>query len=90
MSLGKDREWVRPDLVGGVSVRGDPVRADEHRVDLSRGEHPAGRGIGNEGMWHPCLGELPGREPGTLEIRSCLVDIDMDLAAGVEGGLDDP
>ena len=32
---GQDRQRVRPDLVRGVAVGGDPVRTDEDRVDLA-------------------------------------------------------
>ena len=87
---GQDRQRVRPDLVGRVAVRGDPVRPDEDGVDRSAGEHRPGRRVGREGVGHAGLLELPGGETGALQVRSGLVDVDVDLAAGVDGRLDDP
>ena len=80
---------VRPDLVRRVAVRGDPIRSDQDGVDRTRGEERAGRRVGDERVRHPCLLELPGGQPGALEIRPGLVDVDVDLPARLNGGLDD-
>ena len=87
---GQGRQRVRPDLVGRVAVGRDPVGADEDRVDRARGEQGSGGRVGDERVGDAGLLELPGGQPGALEIRSRLVDVDVDLAAGVGRRLDDP
>ena len=72
---------VRPDLVGRVAVGGDPVGADEDDVDLAAGHQVAGRDVRDERVRHAGLGELPGGEPGALEVRPGLVDPDVDRRA---------
>ena len=32
--LGQDREVIRPDVVGGVAVSRDSIRAGKNRIDL--------------------------------------------------------
>ncbi len=84
------RQRVRPDLVGRVAVGRDPVGADEDRVDRAGCQQRTGRPVGDERVRHAGLLELPGGQPGALEERPRLVDVDVDLPAGVNGRLDDP
>ena len=85
----EDGQRVRADLVGGVAVGRDPVRPDEDDVDLAAGHQVPGGHVGEQRVRHAGLGQLPGRQPGALEVRPRLVDPDVERAAGVVGGLDD-
>ena len=86
----EDGQRVRPDLVRGVAVGGDPVRPDEDDVDLAAGHEVAGGDVRDERVRDAGLGQLPGGQPRALEVRPGLVDPDVDGAAGVVGRLDDP
>ena len=89
MARGQDGQRVRADLVGGVAVRGDPVRADEDDVDLAAGHQVPGGHVGDERVRHAGLGQLPGRQPGALQVRPRLVDPDVDRPLRVVRRLDD-
>ena len=89
VTRGEHGQRVGPDLVGGVAIGGDPVRTDDHGVDLTAGHQVAGRHVGDEAVRHACLGELPCRQPRALQVGPRLVDPDVDRATGVVGGLDD-
>ena len=65
---------VRADLVGGVAVRGDPVGARDHDVDLAGGHARARRRVDDDGMRDPERIELERGQAGALEQRTCLVD----------------
>ena len=80
---------VRPDLVGRVAVGRDPVRADEDDVHLAAGHQVTGRDVRDERVRHAGLGQLPGRQPGALQVRPGLVDPDVDGPLLVVGDLDD-
>ena len=80
---------VGADLVGGVAVGGDPVGADEDDVDLAEGHQVPGGHVGDERVRDAGLGQLPGRQPGALQVRPGLVDPDVDRPLGMVGGLDD-
>jgi len=84
-----DREGICPDLVRRVAVGRDPVRADEDRVDLSGRDEVTGGDVGDERVGDAGLRQLPGRESGALKVGPGLVDLDMDGALRVVGGLDD-
>ena len=71
------RKPIRADLVRGVAVRGDPVGAGEHRVDLA-GRHERRRGgVDDHRVRDAGRLELPRRQPRTLEQRPRLVDPDV-------------
>ena len=74
----QDGQRVRADLVGRVAVGGDPVRPDDDDVDLAAGHEVAGRDVGDQRVRHAGLGQLPGRQPGALQVRPGLVDPDME------------
>ena len=82
-------QGVRPDLVGRVAVGRDPVRPDEDDVDLAARHQVAGGDVGDERVRDAGLGELPGRQPRSLEVRPRLVDPDVDRPLGMMRGLDD-
>ena len=69
---------VGADLVRGVAVGRDPVRADEHDVDLAACHQVPGGHVGDQRVRDAGLGQLPGRQPGALEVRPRLVDPDVD------------
>ena len=68
----------RADLVGGVAVGRDPVRADQHDVHLAERHQVPGGHIGEQRVRDAGLGQLPGRQPRALQVRSRLVDPDVD------------
>ena len=89
VARGEHGQRVRPDLVRGVAVGGDPVGADDDDVDLAARHQVAGGDIGDQRVRHLRLRQLPGRQPRALEIGPGLVDPDVDGPAGVVGRLDD-
>ena len=50
-------------------------------VDLAAGHEVAGRDVRDERVRHAGLGQLPGRQPGALQVRPRLVDPDVDRRA---------
>jgi hypothetical protein len=68
-----DRERVGANLVGGVAVRGDAVRAHEDAVDLTPGEQLPRSGVRDHGVRDLRSLELPGRQPRALEERTRFV-----------------
>ena len=90
MASREDRERIRPDLVRGVAVGGDPIGADEDDVDLAAAHQVPGGDIRDQRVGYAGLSKLPGREPRALEVGPRLVDPDGQLAPGVVGRLDDP
>ena len=65
------------------------IAADDHHVDLAAGHEVAGGDVRDERVRHLGLQQLPGRQPGALEIGPGLVDPDVDGSTGVVSGLDD-
>ncbi len=70
-----------------AATRSAPTRIE---VDLAARHQVPGGHVGEQRVRHARLGQLPGRQPGALQVRPRLVDPDVDRAAGVVGGLDDP
>ena len=90
MTRRQDGQRIRSDLVRRVAVGSDPIGADQHNVDLATAHQEPGRDVRDQRVCDAGLGQLPGGEPRTLEIRPRLVDPDHQLALGVMGRLDDP
>ena len=86
---GEHGQRVRADLVGGVAVGRDPVGTDEDDVDLAARHQVPGGHIGEQRVRDAGLGQLPGRQPGALEVGPRLVDPDVDRATGMVRRLDD-
>ena len=85
----QDRQRVRADLVGGVAVGRHPIGADQDDVHLATRHQVPGGHIGEQRVRDAGLGQLPGRQAGSLEIRTGLVDPDVDRTVRVVSGLDD-
>ena len=84
----EDGETVRPDLVRGVAVGGDPVGARHHEVDLAAGHERRRRPVRDHGMRDGELLELPRREAAALQERPRLVDPDVRDATRLVRGAD--
>ena len=89
MPGGEHGQRVRADLVGGIAVGRDPVRADQHDVHLAERHQVPGGHIGEQRVRDAGLCQLPGRQPRALQVGSRLVDPDVDRALGVVRRLDD-
>ena len=89
MTRREDGQRIRPDLVGGVAVGRDPVRADEDDVDLAARHEVARSDVRDERVRDAGLGQLPRRQARALQIRPGLVDPDVDGSLGVVRDLDD-
>ena len=74
---GGHRETIRPDLVRGVAVGGDPVCARDDAVDLAAAHQVRGGRVGDHRVRDAELLELPGRQPRALQQRPRLVDPDV-------------
>src|SRR3989442_13669415 len=70
-----DRLSVRPDLVRGVAVRGDPVGAYEDEVDFAAAEEKSRGAVRDDGVFDSGLQELPYGEPSSLEPRPRLIAV---------------
>ncbi len=82
------RETVRADLVRRVAVRGDPVGAGDHDVDLT-GSHPRGRGpVDDDGVRDLEHLELERGQTRALKQRPCLVDPDLIDSSPLRCGAD--
>ena len=57
----RDRKRVRPDLVGDVTIRGDPVRSHDAQVDALLTHQRRGHAVGEHRNGHSRALELPGR-----------------------------
>ena len=71
------RERVRADLVGRVAVRGDPVGAREHGVDLTARHQRRGGRVDDDGVRDPGRSSSHAVSRGALEQRPRLVDPDV-------------
>ncbi len=67
------RQRVGADLVGHVTVRGDPVRADDHRVGEPLADQERRRAVAGQPVLDAELAELPAGQPRALEQRPGLV-----------------
>ena len=74
MPAGENGKRIGSDLVGGVAVRRNPVRADNDRVHVAAREDASRRAVGNEHRPDPLLHKFPSGEPCALEQRARLVD----------------
>ena len=86
---GEDGDGVGADLVGGVAVGGDAVRADDDGLDAALAHEVGGHVVAEDGGGDVVLHELPGGEAGALEEGAGLVGEDVDLVAALDGGADD-
>src|SRR5690606_12055308 len=73
-----ERNRVRADLVRGVSVRRDAIRADDDEVDAAVTHEGRRHALGDDRRVDPVANELPGGEPRALEKRTGLVGKDGD------------
>ena len=79
---------VGADLVAGVTVGGNTVRAGDAEVDLARPHQVAPGVVDDHGVRHAVLEKLPGGEAGALVARTGLVHPDVQVHAALEGGED--
>ncbi len=85
---GGDRQLVRADLVGRVTVGGDAVGPDDHHVDALLPHDLRRHVIADERHVDAGLLELPCGEPGALQQRARLVGIDAELPPRGVGEVD--
>ena len=83
--LGEQGHAVGADLVGGVAVGGDPIGADDDRLDLAFLHDLGGHVVADQGDRDAAVLQFPGGEPGTLEQRPGLVGEDVDRLALLVG-----
>ena len=74
----RERLQIGADLVATSPVRGDAVGADDREIDHAVLHQMAAGIVGDHGVRHAVLAELPGGERGALVARPRLVDPDMD------------
>src|SRR6266508_4263033 len=72
---------VRADLVRGVAVRRDSIRADEDEIHLAAAEERGCRAARDDRVVDPLLEQLPRGEACALEPWARLVDVDEEAAA---------
>ena len=70
---------VGADLVGTVTAAGNTVCPCDYHIHHAMLHEVTTDIISNDGMFDPCLRELPGSEVGTLVSWSGLIDPDMDI-----------
>ncbi len=77
----QDRDAVRTNLIGHVTVCRYPVGAHHDFVYPARAHEVSRHTVGDERCGYPLLLKLPGREARPLAERPGLVHIDMDAFA---------
>ena len=86
--MRRQRLQVGADLVGDVAASGGAVGAGDAEIDLAVAHQmPAGI-VGDHGVRHAVLEQLPGGEAGALVARARLVDPDMEGNALVTRAVD--
>ena len=83
-----ERLEVSADLVADVAICGHTIGADDHEVDHPVLHQMTAGAIGDHGMRHAVMTELPRRERGALIARAGLVDPNMDGMAAVVRQID--
>ena len=78
-----ERLEIGADLVADVAIGGHPVSANHHEIDHPVLHQMAAGIIGDHGVRHAVMTELPCRERGSLIARAGLVDPHMDGVAAV-------
>ena len=84
MRAARERETVRPDLVGDVAVRRDAVRAHDDAVHTAPRDQGRRRHVRKERDVEPVFAELPGREARPLQEGPRLVRENRDRTLGRE------
>src|SRR5690606_11152201 len=79
----RQRLEVGADLVADVAAARGAVGAGDAQVDLPALHQVTAGIVGDHGVRHAVLAELPGGQAGPLVARPGLVDPDVDRAAGV-------
>ena len=69
----RDRECIRPDLVGGIPVGRDPVGTGEDAVHVAGRHQRRSCGVDDHGEGDAERSELPRGQPGALQERARLV-----------------
>ncbi len=87
---GQHRQAVGADLVGEVAVQGDPIGANEYRIDSTALHQHCRHAVGDQGAGYAGMLQFPGRQPCALQERSRFVDKDMDLLALLVSAFDHP
>ena len=86
MVRSQDCQRVRPDLVRGIPVRGDPIRTGDDAIDLARSHERGCRGVGDHRVRDARPLELPRCQARPLQQRTGLVDPDALEQAALPGG----
>src|SRR5262249_59627130 len=73
-----ERLQISPDLVADIAARGDRVGADDDQVNEPMLHEMTAGIVGNHGMRHAMLAELPSGQGGALIARPRLVGEDVD------------
>ena len=79
----RQRLQIGPDLVADVAIGGDAIGADDRQIDHAVLHQMAAGVVGDHGVRHAVMTELPGGERGALIARARLVDPDMDRNAAI-------
>ena len=66
VGFSEDRQRIRSDLIGLVSVGGDSIGSDNHGLDAAFVHHPAGHRIADQRDGDAALHQFPRRESGSL------------------------
>src|SRR5262245_21808903 len=83
------REHIRADLVGNVTVGGDPVRTVEDFLNLTRLQKMPGHVIADDLVRDAVLLTFPGSKPCTLQTWTRLIHKDVDTLPLFMRGADD-
>src|ERR1700675_4524704 len=84
MLAGKNRNPVRSDLVGSVSISCDPVGTDNDGANISRLQEVADHVVCDQREGNAILMKFPGSESRTLEIRPRFGDEQFELGTGFD------
>ena len=87
--LGQNRHVVGADLVGGVAVGGDAVRAHDHGLDAPGAHEAGGHVVADHGGGDVVGHQFPGGEPRALQKGPRFVGVDVNALALLDGRADD-
>ena len=86
---GEDGDLVGADLVGGVAVSGDAVRAGDDRADFYGLQEVSNHIIGDKREGDAAFVQFPGGEARALEVGPSFGDEDVEFFALFKGNTDD-
>ena len=79
MFLSDNRQLIRPDFVGGVSVSGDSVSADDGGLHASFSHDLRRHVVTDKRNGNPALHQFPGRQTRALKQRPGFVRVHVNL-----------